>query len=229
MGGNPTFDTYSYQLSPPWLQLPNGEAFVTAFAQTKDGFEEAQIAAVRAHFVATCPEDALVLIGQERSLPQFVGEGVDAYRTRLANAFVAYAASGTRAGMAAAVQALVPSAFVNESRDWSYPPSINPATGTTYAVGAEWWRFWIIIPQPSPFSPAWSWGGSTTWRSSRQWGYTGSAALVQQLKQIAAQWKSAHCTTAQFVLVFGTNTTVFGASNTRFGDGHVFGGSRTVL
>ena len=82
-------------LKRAWLQL---------FARALDGLLEDERQGVAARFPSLAPDDALSLLGAERSLQQFPGEYVAAWRNRVAHAFDFWDRAGTVPGMLAALE-----------------------------------------------------------------------------------------------------------------------------
>jgi hypothetical protein len=226
---NPYYQ-YDLTLQYPPLQKPNGEAYTTARGIVRDGYVEAAIAAVKARWVQTCPEDALPALGDERGMPRLVNETTAQYRARLATAWTIWPQAGTQPGELYVVRLLLPTAYVVENNNWNYQPSAG------YNPGDEWWRFWIVVPMPHPFTGPWTWGGGTTWGPSRSWGINGPQNVLTQLRQLVDQWKGAHNTPAHFVFIMsglcwgGAQLQGGGAAAGFFnwGDGHVYGAGSSV-
>ena len=84
-------------LKRAWLQL---------FAKELDGLLEDERQGVAARFPTLAPDDALGLLGAERSLQQFPGEYEAAWRNRVMHAFDFWDEAGTLPGMTHALEAL---------------------------------------------------------------------------------------------------------------------------
>jgi hypothetical protein len=208
------YDNFQLALAPPWLQKPVGEAWMSATGLMKDAIVEAAIAGVKCRWLTVCPIDAVPFIGKERNLDQFPGENMNQYRARLLNAWTAWAAAGTKAGVLAAISGLGYSAVtLKENADWAAP--VSPG----YAPGAEWWRFWVIINQPHAFTVSWNWGDGTTY-ASKSWGFAGSPAPIQAIQAAIRKWKPAHALCVNIIIVVSGKLI---GSTWAVGDGTVLG------
>ena len=178
------YDQYQVASAPPFLQRDVGERWLSCFGLLKDAAVEGAIQAVKARFIQTCPNDAVAIIGAERSLDQLVTERLPDYRARIQNAWSAWAQAGTRAGILAQIGLLgFSNVTIKENADWA-AGVVNPAT--------DWARWWLIIDQPHPFTIVWAWGDSTVWGDPlKSWGMKPYALFLSLLK-ILRTWRPAH-------------------------------------
>lgn len=221
------YDQYELQSAPPWLQNPVGENWLTALGILKDGLVEGAIAAVKCRWSAVAPEDALPYIGRERSLDRLAAEPIAAYRARLQNAWTAWQYAGTKKGIldAAALLGLT-GALIKENADWTVPPSLG------YSAGQEWWRFWVIVDRPHPFSIAWAIGDGTL--VSGPSAPTVPTILIglrpfdvyASLVKIIRTWKPAHALLANMTVILSGK--LIGYPAWTIADGSVVGASTVV-
>lgn len=142
---------------PPWLLGEWGQKFRVAVGGILDaaalgttgGIGEAS----RAHFVADAPQDALPLHLTDRWIPSVAGETLEALRERLQEGWNGFANLGPNAGLKAFIDAAtgVSCTIYDVANDgWltGYQPSNLEDDNTD-----NWSRFWLVIPQPHPWSP----------------------------------------------------------------------------
>ncbi|MCX7741065.1 MAG: phage tail protein [Meiothermus sp.] len=140
-------------LAPPWLQGPRGRALLSGWGQALD--EHASLAAtgVLARFVERAPEDALNLLGAERGLTRYPGEGLEAWRARVLGAWEFWQWSGTEYGLRLALaqlgynSAIVP-VWTYDTTRWSeFDVFIYPNTRSYNGLPDERNRILAVINQ----------------------------------------------------------------------------------
>ena len=206
------YDQFQLGLSPPWLQRPVGENWATALGIAKDAIAEGAILAVKCRWLATCPEDALPLIGSERSLVRLPAETAGAYRARMANAWTAWQYAGTKTGLLTQIGLLGLPVSILENADFPSPP-------------ANWYNFWVYITLPNPFIAPVNFGAVPLFGAGLILGvkpYDLFAALARTIQV----WRPAH---AQLVaLTIQLSGRLFGVNSWAFGDGTAFGGTNLI-
>lgn len=186
-----------YALSPPWLRRYFGERLQGTFGFFADLHLEACNDAVRAGFVkvATSPDDALALHGDNSNIAQVEGETPFNFRTRLAGKWTLWEESATTEF---AHNVLAPfgvgesSVTLKTTRDWD--PDGLAAT--------NWSRFWIILEGSDlPWNEL-TWG-STQWGTPGQtWGTTATRGEIFGVLRDVCKWKSAHEVGIEIIILY---------------------------
>jgi hypothetical protein len=172
-----TYREWQRRLAPPWLQEGAGGRFLEGLGEAKDGLAEAARQAVLARMIQRAPEDALGLIGEERLLPRFPGELVEAHRTRLLTAWEFWQKAGTLPGLALWLRAAGYDAHVWEL--YRYNPSL-------------WAEFAVYL---WPHRPEWvtdRWDDGGTWDDGTDWDYTLNGLEPIRTLELIREVKPAH-------------------------------------
>jgi hypothetical protein len=128
--------------------------------------------------IQRAPEDALVLIGEERLLPRFPGEPTDAYRARLLAAWEFWRWAGTFPGLVYWLRVLGYEPFVVEW--YRYDPSI-------------WAEFSLYLWPHRPEFTTDRWDdGVGAWDDDTTWDYTLNGVELQRVPALVKEVKPAH-------------------------------------
>lgn len=199
-------------LSPVWGKGYFGSRLLgITLGLLHDTMAEALVEAVRAPWLSRADqsEDALELVGAERSMPRYPVETSTAYQTRLSEAWTTW----QRAGSKATIERQLELAGFTGSVAYS-PKRIHPVWGTAYGewlrppfthpvTGSAWWsRFWIFVPEtawtPAPVpvcgTPGLLCGGGALC------GTGASLSVVTTLRSIAKRWRAAHIVCLRIIL-----------------------------
>lgn len=210
------YSDYQLALGAPWLQGPNGTAWLSGHGVMKDAFVEATIQAVKCRFISVCPVDALQYIGQERLLEQYPNENLYQYRARLQSAWDLWQYAGTKQGVLAAIHGLgFSNVTILENSDWAVPPSQG------YGPGDEWWRFWVIIDQPHGLSPNWAWGDGSLWGRPTFGLSGGGAQALPPIISNIKKWRPAHAQCVALIIILSGR---LWGNGWNWGDGSTWGG-----
>jgi hypothetical protein len=172
-----TYREWQRRLAPPWLQEGAGRRFLEGLGEAKDGLAEHVRQAVLARMIQRAPEDALALIGEERSLPRFPGEFTEAYRARLLAAWEFWRQVGTLPGLALWLRAAGYEAHIWEL--YRYNPSL-------------WAEFAVYLWS---YRPEWTtdrWDDGGTWDDETDWDYTLHGLEPIRTLELIREVKPAH-------------------------------------
>jgi hypothetical protein len=173
-----SYREWQRRLAPPWLQEGAGGRFLGSLGEAKDDLAEAVRQAVLARMIQRAPEDALSLIGEERRLPRFPGEPVEAHRARLLAAWEFWQKAGTLPGLAIWLRAMGYEAYVTEW--YRYDPSI-------------WAEFSLYLWPYRPEFTTDRWDdGVGAWDDGTTWDYTIAGAELQRVPELVKEVKPAH-------------------------------------
>jgi len=172
-----TYREWQKRLAPPWLQEGVGGRFLEGLGEVKDDLAEAVRQAVLARMIQRAPEDAFALIGEERLLPRFPGELVEAYRTRLLAAWEFWRKAGTLPGIALWLRAAGYDAHIWELYRY------NPSLWAEFAV-----YLWPYRPERT--TDRWDEGG--TWDDETDWDYTLNGLEPIRTLELIREVKPAH-------------------------------------
>lgn len=188
-----TFRDYLLEVAPPWLLRKWGRRFLEVCGLLLDGYGDAAIDAVKARFVGSTPGDALSIAGDDRRLDRLLDETDDQYRDRLLQAFPAYRQGGSSRGLQNRLrEAGALTATVMETHDWSNDDG-------------PWAHFWVIVPQPHPFTAAELWDDAGLWDDTGTWTDVEPAALIETIRALVRKWRGAHahCVDVTIILTGG--------------------------
>ncbi len=165
-------------LAPPWLREGAGGRFLEGLGEAKDGLVEHTRQAVLARMIQRAPEAALGLIGDERLLPKFPNESVEAYRARLLAAWEFWRRAGTLPGLVYWLLVMGYDAHVYEHfRD---DPSI-------------WAEFSIYLWPHRPEFTTDRWDDEEgEWDDDTPWDYALNAVELQRVPALVREVKPAH-------------------------------------
>jgi hypothetical protein len=172
-----SYREWQKRLASAWLQQGTGGRFLEGLGEAKDGLAEAVRQAVLARMTQRAPEDALSLIGEERLLPRFPGEFVEAYRTRLLAAWEFWRQAGTLPGLVYWLRAAGYDAHIWEL--YRYNPSL-------------WAEFAVYL---WPYRPEWTtdrWDDGGTWDDETDWDYTLNGLEPIRTLELIHEVKPAH-------------------------------------
>lgn len=89
------FQKYRVKNAPPWLQGPNGTAWLDSHGAIEDQVVDDAIQAVKCRMPEECPADALAAIGKERGIPRGPADSNAVYGTRLRKAWETWSLAGS--------------------------------------------------------------------------------------------------------------------------------------
>jgi hypothetical protein len=173
-----TYREWQRRLAPPWLQEGAGGRFLEGLGEAKDGLAEHVRQAVLARMIQRAPEDALALIGEERSLPRFPGELTEAYQARLLAAWEFWRRAGTLPGLVYWLRVLGYEPFVVEW--YRYDSSI-------------WAEFSLYLWPYRPEFTTDRWDdGVGAWDDGTAWDYTIAGVELRRVPELVREVKPAH-------------------------------------
>jgi hypothetical protein len=167
-------DIVSDQVAPPFLQGPNGTAFLTAIGQSLDTLQVRSAQAAYIHMPGLGDPSGLPLIGLDRGMLQGPGETVPAFILRLRAAYDTWQRAGNDWTVLQEVLAQIlpltpPALIVSNSSTWSYYPAgastaVPPLSfralvpnwnwdGNVEPLGSNgvpWWRMWLVLFSYAP-------------------------------------------------------------------------------
>lgn len=175
-------DTVSDQVAPPFLQGPNGSAFLTAaLGQQLDQLRFRSAAAIANRFPLLADQTALYYLGLDRLLTQAVGESSATFAGRLSNYLNTWQIAGTDwvilqqvLAQIAPIEPTLPAAFVvNDYGDWAFyfpgsTPQTKPPLAVQFFTNWDWdsvakvsyyqiyWRCFIGVHDATTWGPAWA-------------------------------------------------------------------------
>jgi hypothetical protein len=186
----------------------------------KDSIVEIAIAGVRCRFVQTCPPDALPYHSIERGLPRYVGDTTEGFRTRLIAAPEIWETGDTAIGIAAELnRAGFANVRIEGNDERPYAAPGHRPNGTQYAVGEEYWRFWVVIDDREQhlFGPPSRWGWAS-W-ATFNWGFSTVPPNWDAVSRIIKKHKPADSICAGIdIIISGPNWGEF-----TWGDGSQWG------
>jgi hypothetical protein len=218
------FKEYELANSPPWLLELWGEAWALVQGLFADAHAEGTREAVALRFVVHAPLDALDEHGADRQILLAPGEALEQFRTRLRQAWDAWAKAGTGGGILLQLEAAgIVSATIYEGPprwdgfEWGDGTLWGTRVGFTTAPAQSWgsftwgsytwgpramnWANWVlVIHEPHPFSPPASWG-QRTWGDGWLWGFS-TPAPIEYTKAIVRKWQPAHVRNVGVVVEF---------------------------
>jgi hypothetical protein len=194
-----------------------------ALGYQKDAIVEIAAQGMQCRFISTCPADALPFHSIERGLPRYVGDTDDGFRNRLIAAPSIWGdQSGkipggeTALGIIAELnRAGFANVAIDDNGDRPYAPPGHRPNGSLYAIGEEYWRFWVVIDDRVQHL----FGGANTWAAYNwdafQWGFSKVPANWTAVPKIIKKHKDADSICAGVdVILSGSN---WGSFN--WGDG----------
>ncbi len=173
-----TYREWQRRLAPPWLQEGAGGRFLEGLGEVKDGLAEHVRQAVLARMIQRAPEDVLAFIGEERLLPRFPGELVEAYRARLLAAWEFWRRAGTLPGLVYWLRAMGYEPFVVE---WHYYDRSIWAEFSLYL-----WPY-----RPEFTTDRWD-DGVGAWDDGTTWDYTIAGVELRRVPELVREVKPAH-------------------------------------
>lgn len=170
---------YVQALMPTWLLGPMGEALTLVYGLIADAHAEGTREAVALRFVDFAPLDSLDDHGSDREILRAPGEGLEAFRARLMQAWDAWAQAGSPGGILLQLgPAGVAAAVLVEGA------SIDPE------IPASWGRWYLDVSEPHPFTPPVVWGGGQEWGDGWLWGF-GDATALEYVRRVIRKWEPA--------------------------------------
>jgi hypothetical protein len=173
-----TYREWQRRLAPPWLQEGAGGRFLEGLGEAKDGLAEHVRQVVLARMIQRAPEDALALIGKERSLPRFPGELTEAYRARLLAAWEFWQRAGTFPGLVYWLRVL------------GYEPFVVEWYRYDLSIWAEF-SLYLWPYRPEFTTDRWD-DGEGAWDDDTSWDYTLNGVELQRVPALVREVKPAH-------------------------------------
>lgn len=189
-----TYRQYALDAAPPWLLNQDGEAFLRAIGDVRDGLVQQLKAGVKARFPGEAAPDALTEIGADRQLPRGPADTDATYAARLQGAWDAWSWAGTPTGV---LNALWDAGYTNvvlltQRRSHTLDGSralvtatLTPARG--FGLGPTFWNTFLVW-FPTPFIAAWSGGVPST-----------SSAEADSVRRLVNRWKPGIARVAGYV------------------------------
>lgn len=166
------------RLNPVDYQDDGTQAHIAALATALDDTAGRAYAAALARLIRYAPEDALLLIGQERRIRRFPGEPLEIYRRRVLGAWDYWRLAGTLPGMVLALKQAGYRASVQEHfRD----PDRE-----------HWAEFSIRVSPLEKLPPSAQWDSTQTWDGGHFWDFQLPAVPLDWLVDIVREVKPAH-------------------------------------
>lgn len=185
---------YVRAIAPPWLLAAYGEALLLVLGLIGDAHGEGTREAVALRFVDAAPLDALDDHGADRQIARAPGEGLEAFRQRLLQAWDAWALAGTGAGILLQLEpAGITSATIVEGA------SADPSVPSTWAT------WYVRVHEPHPFVAPFLWGAGRDWGDGWLWGF-GAPDVIEYARAIVRKWRPAHAHSTGIVVEFSSPT-----------------------
>lgn len=208
---------------PPWMRprvaagLLWGWKYIYSFLVMCDILVQFVIEGVRVKWPGYCPSEALPIIGRDRRMVRGLVEDDDSYATRLIgwlqawlNAGSAYAILGQLRGYLAQLGTL---RLVTANGTW-WTIEADGTRSRVVTLPAKnwdwdgksnlWARFWIVL-----YASDYGWTEEGTWGDGTVWGDDGHGIgstvpwrVVQDVRGIISEWKSAHSVCVNVILSF---------------------------
>lgn len=189
-----TYRQYALDAAPPWLLNPDGESFLRAIGDVRDGVVQQLKAGVKARFPLEAAPDALTAIGGERELPRGPTDTDATYAQRLVGAWETWSWAGTPTGV---LNALWDAGYTNvvlltQRRTHTFDAGRNLITTTLtpargFGLGPSFWNTFLVW-FPTPFIAAWSGGVPAS-----------GSAEADFVRSLVNRWKPAHAHVAGYV------------------------------
>lgn len=179
---NRRYEYWQAQMAPTALTDPHSQVFLATQGHEKDMAIERITNAILCWYVETCPRDGLIYHGQDRLLPQFPGEAIAAYRSRLRAAWDIWALAGTPAGIKlvlaqAGWDAVILEHWRDEPAAWAeFSVFVTAASGNQvpltqlHALIAQFKAghtklrtLWQVDASAPRWGAGWAWGDGTIW------------------------------------------------------------------
>ena len=205
------YQAYFPTLLPTFIADDVGTYWATSFGFIGSAIADGASNAVKCSIVQMAPSDALPYLGAARPhIIRYPGESDASYQSALAQSFCYASLLGTDAGIIAALGRVGMKATVIRNNEWDWD-------GHPGNVAPYWARMWVIIQQPSPFSPGSRWGGGGRWGSDFVWGPDGLTPQIQQfIIDVCETYKSSHSQLVRIRLIL---------DGTAWGAGFTWGGT----
>ncbi len=214
-------------LSPTFLLGPNGAAYMYTMALQFDALDDAASYAVRERYPATCSDDALQYLQQDRQIDRGPNEGRPSFEARLRQWLDLWRTAG---GAPAVLRALdsyfLPSTVeietVNDTTAdnltaWDVNTSDPPDHYLESPGNWDWdgmptpGRSWVIIFN-GPWAQTPKWGDGHKWGDGTCWGFNGTVDVAVTLRNLVAKWKSGGCSVPWIIISFSNAATWFSHS-----------------
>lgn len=191
-------------LAPPWLLQPEGEAWLTAFADAKDAIVERLKLGVKLRFPLVADPSALAALGADAVIERGAAESDASYAGRLAAAHEIWGWSGTKRGLLAAFTS---SGFTNAdtvcNREWGAGPPDGELS--------KWARFHVVLADvpwtQRVWDDGWTWGDEDT---TETFDSTATVAEVEHVQRLIATWAPTHAICVAIIIAFGSSSEVTG-------------------
>lgn len=209
---------------PGFLQDEVSRNWGAALGYSKDALVELAVLAVKCRFITECPADTLPYHGSERLLDRYLGDTDSTFRVRLKLAHESWEIGDCPSGLLSELAlAGIRGAAICDNGQWAdFTPGHNPLTGVQYALGEEYWRFWITIDDRAfhDFVAAAPWG-TGNW-GAKTWGFSTMPANWAILPTIIKKHKPADSICAGIQVILSGSVW---ESARHWGDGSTWGGS----
>lgn len=166
------------RLNPVDYQDSGTQAHVAALAVPLDEVAGKAYATALARLILHAPEDALLLIGQERRIRRFPSEPLNIYRQRVLNAWDHWRLAGTLPGMVLALKSAGYRASVTEHFKDPDP--------------ARWAEFSIRVSPLEKLPASAQWDSAQAWDGGRYWDFQLPAVPLDWLPELIRDMKPAH-------------------------------------
>lgn len=156
------YTEYLLALIPPALSGPQARVYLESHGEVLDRLLTRLLLAVRVHLIHKAPEEALALLGEERSLPRLMGEDVETYRRRVLGAWEFWQWAGTLEGVVRALAVMGYRTRVIEH----------------YRSEPERWAEFSLALSDASERLYWLWDSGERWDGGASWGSWGEAAVL---------------------------------------------------
>lgn len=183
----PNFKDYAVQISPTWLQEPDGQSFTRGYAQLKDAAIAAAKQAVFERMPDRASPEGVELIAGERQLDIGINEDLETFRARIKNAWEQWQYAGTAFGVLLALRyggyenvSIIVHNGKYYSLDGNADLIVEDAPGGILATNPDWWNvFSLVFPNPLP---SW-WSPSVPSEFSDE---------MENIRRLVKLWKAGH-------------------------------------
>ncbi|MCD0156003.1 phage tail protein [Deinococcus sp. 6GRE01] len=166
------------RINPTDYQDPGTQEYLGALAGPLDDLVIRARSVMLMRLVLSAPEEALLLLGEERGIRRYPQEPLSTYRRRVQGAWEYWRWAGTPTGLRRALADAGYQAVITEHYTDPDP--------------ARWAEFSVAVSPLHPLPANAAWNSQTTWGSGAHWGINPNAVPTQWLPDLIREVKPAH-------------------------------------
>lgn len=199
-----TYEAYAFRRLPRWLRGTTIDKLWTSVFGMLDVAKGGADQAMKAHFVESCPVDAVPAHGRECKIDPLPGESTEAYRLRLIGKWDFKTSLGPKVGLQAAMRLYtgLSGLFLYDiiNNDW-----LTGALGGEDNNPENWSRMVCVIQQPHPWEVP-VFGPGHVFGSSELIGVDMSLSELSLIRRRFQEDRPAHVVGIDVYVIFDSDT-----------------------